>query len=103
MNSLPLSAPLPTITCCSCTTGLVRSTSTQTCGRSPICGGRSPRPTPLLATSVKPYRPSLLTLKDYGDCTSKPSAGLGSGYLFQLRPSCVNHNSMDAMPEGPLS
>src|SRR5262245_4872050 len=102
MHSLPLPFSLPTSTPCSCTTGLVRSTSTHTCGRSPSCGARSPSPTPLLATSVKPYTPSCATGTVSGEV--KPvSGGFFSGYLFQLRPSCVNHSSSEEIPDGPLS
>ena len=38
MVSLPLSKPVPTWISWICTTGLVRSTSIQNCGRSPSCG-----------------------------------------------------------------
>jgi hypothetical protein len=52
--SFPLSTPVPTTTPSRFTVGLVVSTSIQSCGRSPICGGRSPRPTPERARSVMP-------------------------------------------------
>src|SRR5262249_53557406 len=101
-KSFPLLAPWPTTTPLSCTTGLVRSTSTQTCGRSPICGGRSPKPTPLRATSVKPYTPSRATGTVSGDWIVSLVNG-GSSTLLQFRVSSVTHSSSADTPDGPFS
>src|SRR5262249_37929221 len=80
----------------SLTSGRVVSTSTQIWGGSPGCGGVRPSPTPLLATTVKPYKPSSLTSTGIGLCV-----GTRPLCLCQIWPLRVYHSSMALTPDGP--
>src|SRR5216684_2691969 len=88
----------PARTSVSVTTGLVRSTSTQTCGASPDLGGSLLRPMPFFASSVKPYSPSSDTWMMYGGLVSVPVSS-----RFHVLPSRVYHNSTAETPDGPAS